>query len=92
MRTERHALSNGACEEMGPHTPLHSPHEPSNFAEQMGRRRARIKAAYRRHWPARPVPDTMSRNYRMTAKRPLWLVLLLLLAVLLVSAVKGMLL
>jgi hypothetical protein len=55
----------------------------------MGGRRDRIKEAYRRHWPARPVHDPMSRNYRVKQERPLWIVLLLVLAVLLASAVKG---
>lgn len=33
----------------------------------------------------------MSKNFRMTAKRPIWFALILLLAVLLASAVRGML-
>ena len=42
----------------------------------------RVKSAYRRHRPARPVRDAMSRNYRMMERRgprPLFLLLLVLL-------------
>lgn len=42
----------------------------------------RVKSAYRRHWPPRPVRDAMSRNYRMMERRGPRLLFLLLLALL----------
>lgn len=50
----------------------------------------RLKDTYRRQWPPRPVSDPMSRNYRVKDRRPLWVLLVVLLAVLITSVVRAL--
>lgn len=50
----------------------------------------RLKDTYRRQWPPRPVSDPMSRNYRVKDQQPMWVLVLLLLAVLISSVVRAL--
>lgn len=48
----------------------------------------RVKSAYQRHWPSRPIPDPMSRNFRMMERRGSRLLVLLLVVLLLTTIVE----
>jgi hypothetical protein len=45
----------------------------------------RVRTAYHRHWPPRPIHDAMSRNYRMKRRRRIRLAFLLVLGLLLTT-------
>jgi hypothetical protein len=65
-----------------PDPPSRRPRRAQRTYRRVSRKVERVKSAYHRHWPPRPIPDAMSRNYRMKRrgrKRGLLFLLFLLL-------------